>query len=56
MPLADRLPATLQLLVREIASWFQDHALTMDALLAEFLHENGHGPRGPDDSAATGGR
>jgi len=36
-----------RILIRVIAKWFHEHALTMDAALARFLHASGHGPAGP---------
>ena len=38
-----------RILIREIAAWFQEHALTMDFMLAGFLHASGHGRAGPPD-------
>lgn len=36
-----------RILIREIAKWFHEHALTMDYMLADFLRATGHGPAGP---------
>ena len=38
-----------RILIREVAKWFHEHALSMDYMLAGFLHASGHGPAGPAD-------